>query len=92
MKKYDFEKGEWRVAVPGSGYSREQRRRMLREKLPRDIDILISAIAERSTDLSKDQLALIYLAEPLERRRMAAGKFQQILHELDSIEVEADDE
>lgn len=59
-------------------YSREELRKAMRE-VPHEVNIIVSAIAERSEDVSKRELLHIYLNESEERRPEALRKFRKIL-------------
>lgn len=67
------------MVTPGSPLSRDTRRAMLKMSIPHEIDVLISAIAERSSDFTKDELKLIYLCEPDIRKGNAAVRFRKVL-------------
>lgn len=76
------------VVAPGSPLPRNLRRHLLKMTLPHDVDILISAIAERCADYTKDQLKLIYLTETDYRQAGAVLKFRKLLEYCETGKIE----
>ncbi len=70
---------EGTVVAYGPQYSRGQRRALIRRELPADVAKVVGEIARRSSDLSREQLSMVYLTEPEEKRGEAADKLRGLL-------------